>query len=136
MASSLTDHVRMRGVVKLCSWPRRPANQKIYCKHLCLRLARKPEFEVVVGSASRRALRRGTHHVRPQGLRRRRYRQDVEAPDFLHCTTRNPLEIAVEASNTALSCSSSFAYSFVIALRSRLISACISENRSTMISTR
>jgi hypothetical protein len=56
MVSSLTDHVRMRGVVKLCSWRRRPANQKIYRKRLCPRLARKPEFEVVVGQ-----LRHGNH---------------------------------------------------------------------------
>ena len=64
--------------------------------------------------------------------------RDARPSDCLvtHDRRGGPLEIAVEASNTALSCSSSFAYSFVIALRSRLISACISENRSTMISTR
>ena len=51
-----------------------------------------------------------------------------------HDRRGGPLEIAVEASNTALSCSSRFSHSFVIALRS--LSRCISENRCTMTLTR
>jgi len=62
--------------------------------------------------------------------------RDARPSDCLvtHDRRGGPLEIAVEASNTALSCSSRFAHSFVIALCSR--SRCISENRWTTTLTR